>query len=170
MCPSQSALDERGSAEGKLLQTPLLDSLRWEEGTLASGLGRQGSALLQTHSGRRGQKQWLEAFGRGPEEKKILSLQQLHGLLHCGCSHMPVAPKQGAWTERPHTSRTPSQTKPVVSSLHYPHHPSPSLPDTEQRDQEPAQEHQRAMSFVPPGRAPQQACTRDWWDAGQGRG
>lgn len=70
MCPSQSALGARGSAEGTLLRTSLLDSLWWEEGTLASGLGRQGSALFQTHSGRQGQKQWLEAFGRGPEEKK----------------------------------------------------------------------------------------------------
>lgn len=95
-------------------------------------------------------------------KKKILSLQQLLRLLHCGCSHTPVAPKHGVWTERPHTSRRPSQTKPVVSSLHYPHHPSPSLPDTEQRDRGPIQQHQRAMSFVPPGRAPLQACTQGW--------
>lgn len=70
MCPPQSALGARGSAEDKAAADPLAGGFWWEEGTLASGLGRQGSALFQTHSGRRGQKQWLEAFGRGPEGKK----------------------------------------------------------------------------------------------------
>lgn len=55
---------------GQAAADPLVGGFWWEEHTLASGLGRQGSALFQTHSGRQGQKQWLEAFGRGPEEKK----------------------------------------------------------------------------------------------------
>lgn len=67
VCPSQSALGARGSAEGKLLQTPLLEDFGGRRAPW-----HQGSALFQTHSGRQGQKQWLEAFGRGPEEKKNL--------------------------------------------------------------------------------------------------
>lgn len=46
---------------------------------------------------------------------------------------------------RPHTLRRPSQANPEASS---PRYPSPSPPDTVQRDREPIQEHRRGASSV----------------------
>lgn len=121
VCPSQSAVGASGSIV-KMLWTPhcLPAGGFWrEEGT--SGLGHWGSASLQTHSGRQEQKQWLEAFGRGPEGKKILSSQQLHGPLHWGCSHMPAAPKWGVWKDHTHQGDCYSQNQKSPAHVIRPH-------------------------------------------------
>jgi len=73
-CPSQSAWGARGSAAGKLLWTPLSGDIGKRRAPWHQGWGCQGSASLQSHGGRPGQKQWSEAFGRGLEGKKKSSL------------------------------------------------------------------------------------------------
>lgn len=77
-------------------------------GPPALGLGQRGSVLLQPHTGRQGQKQWSEAFGRGPEGKYSLSSN--------GMDHFTAAAVTRWWCwdgsmGRPHTSRPLQQKK-----------------------------------------------------------
>jgi len=110
-------------------------------GPPALGLGQQGSILLQPHTGRRGQKQWSEAFGRGPEGKYSLSSN--------GMDHFTAAAVTCWWCwdgsmGRPHTSR-PSQQKKKKANASSLHCPSASLPDAKRRNQEPVWKYQSSV-------------------------
>lgn len=117
VCPSQSA----SGARGKLLWTTSSGDFGRKKAPWHQGWGTR-TVLHSISTGRRGRKQWLEAFGREPEGNQrtwgksenppFTATAQAASL---GLVPHASSTKMGRM-ERPHTSRRLSQTKPEVFS------------------------------------------------------